>query len=331
MTSVPAHFFSCDWGTTSFRLRLVSRAEGRVVAEMADDNGARAIASSLPDNAGAADRAAAFGSALKRALACLPQAADPLAAGVPVVISGMASSSIGWRELPYAGLPFPVDGSQTVGEWLEVPWSSRSVPVLLVSGLAGEMEIMRGEETQVIGLLAQPRFCELAEQVTVILPGTHSKHVHVSTGSVTTLQTYMTGELFDVLSTHSILRFTAGGLAEERDGPAFDDGVTATCDRGLMRSLFQTRTRSVLGGQPVPANRAFLSGLMIGSELVEIADEHPDSPLLLAGGGIVESYTRAAHVLGLRDRLVVATRAEFDNAVTRGHELLLQRFGVIPS
>src|SRR4051812_2508684 len=94
-------FLSCDWGTTSFRLRWL--AEGEIKQEYADQAGCKAVF----DSAGE-DRARLFEAHLRRAIATLD---PPRGKKLPLVISGMASSSIGWRELPYAQLPVQLDGT----------------------------------------------------------------------------------------------------------------------------------------------------------------------------------------------------------------------------
>src|SRR5206468_10724151 len=75
---------------------------------------------------------------------------------LPLVISGMASSSVGWRDLPYAKTPFPLDGS---GVWSqELNWSKPEWlgPTYLISGVATAYDMMRGEETEIIGLMSEP-------------------------------------------------------------------------------------------------------------------------------------------------------------------------------
>ena len=127
-------FVSCDWGTSNFRLRLVEGAQ--VCGEHRTDDGTAKLA------AEGGDRALAFRTTLARGLEQLKAAPD-----LPVVISGMVSSSIGWKELPYARLPFSLDGTSAVIERLDPrTW--------LVSGLRSETEILRGEETEALGIVA---------------------------------------------------------------------------------------------------------------------------------------------------------------------------------
>lgn len=273
------NFVSCDWGTSNFRLRLVG---GPVAAEVRTDDGAAKLA------AAGGDRAAAFREVLARELAQLGVAAE-----LPVVISGMASSTIGWRELPYARLPFALDGSDAVWERLEGR-------MYLVSGLRGETDMARGEETQAIGLAAALG-SELPSRVTVVLPGTHSKHLAVEADTITALRTFMTGELFDLLSRQSVLRHSVDPAAPV-DAAAFIEGVQELDRASLTGALFRVRTRQVLDRQPAHANASFLSGLLIGAELAALRNR--ELPVIVAAGGTVrDAYALAGDALGFGNQL----------------------------
>src|SRR5439155_22801466 len=171
-------FVSCDWGTSNFRLRLV---DGGVKGEVCTGEGTARLA------ARPGDRAEAFRATLAEGLAQL-QAPESL----PVVISGMASSSIGWKELPYAKLPFSLDGRDAV-------WEKIDDRVYLISGLRSDIDILRGEETEALGLVATLGR-EMPFEAVFVLPGTHSKHLEVNPGGIAVFRTFMTAELFEVLA-----------------------------------------------------------------------------------------------------------------------------------
>src|SRR6185312_11764655 len=120
--------------------------------------------------------------------------------GVPLVISGMATSSIGLREIPHRPMPFALDGSDLRVERVQFE-SGKFGPTLLIPGVRTEEDMMRGEEVQVIGANARGE----EGDATIILPGTHSKHVNVERGQAVTLKTFMSGEFFELLARHSIL------------------------------------------------------------------------------------------------------------------------------
>jgi len=273
------NFVSCDWGTSNFRLRLVG---GPVVAEVRTDDGAAKLA------ALGGDRAAAFREVLTRGLVQLGAAEN-----LPVVISGMASSTIGWRELSYARLPFALDGKDVVWEHLEGR-------MFLVSGLRGETDMARGEETQAIGLAAALG-SDLPSRVTVVLPGTHSKHFTVEADTITDLRTFMTGELFDLLSRQSVLRHSVDPAAPV-DATAFVEGVRELDRAPLTGALFRVRTRQVLDQQAARANASFLSGLLIGAELATLRNR--ELPVIVAAGGTIrDAYTLAGDALGFGNQL----------------------------
>ncbi|MBI4601791.1 MAG: 2-dehydro-3-deoxygalactonokinase, partial [Planctomycetes bacterium] len=316
-------FLSCDWGTSSFRLRLVEAEPFRVLAEERSQDGAAAVreraeAAGLP-----AERA--FRAALAGAVARLLSAACDRAPGggepLPVVVSGMASSSIGWRELPYARVPFPLDGSRVEREELDLDGRR----VVLLSGLRTETDVLRGEETEVLGVLSEPRREPLRRGALLVLPGTHSKHVLVEGGRIADFTTYMTGELYCVLSRQSILRHSvdldavvgpgaAGGAAGDEAGDevdtrrdaAFLEGAAAARARPLAAALFSVRTNQLLRGLDPPLNAAYLSGLLVGAEAAAAASAAPAGvPVALcAGRGLARPYRLAFEAAGLGARLV---------------------------
>lgn len=234
----------------------------------------------------------------------------------------MASSTIGWLELPYTRLPLTLDGSNLRLE--RVDWSAPSTisSTQLVSGAASENDMMRGEETEAIGLMqlvsSQP------PNLLLILPGTHSKHLTIQHEKVTAIRTYMTGELYEVLARHSVLRASVG-LSAELSLPAFSEGVECVRTNGLPASLFQTRTRQVLQGHSPENNAAFLSGLVIGAELLALAQTEGALPIFLGGSGAVRPlYAQAANVLEL-PLAHIFSDAEMQQAVPRAHQLILSR------
>src|SRR5262245_7472016 len=252
-------FVSCDWGTSHFRLRLVG--EG-IAQEVRTDDGVAKLAAS------GGDRAENFRVTLARGLERLQAPAE-----IPILISGMASSSIGWKELPYARLPFALDGGSAV-------WAPMDDRTYLISGLRSDTDVLRGEETEALGLVSTlgPDFPAAA---VCVLPGTHSKHLEVDTGGITGFQTHMTGELFALLSQQSVLRHSTDPGAPF-DRAAFVEGVGQAQRQPLPAALFRVRTRHVLDRREVPSNTSFLSGLLIGTELAGLNDS--DRTVILASG-----------------------------------------------
>ena len=309
----PAHreFLSCDWGTTSFRLRWI--VDGEILREHSDQTGCKALFGSSGEN-----RADSFATHLRSAISKLDL---PNSRTLPLAISGMASSTIGWRELPYAQLPLGLDGTQLRFEPLL--WNSppQITQTFLVSGAATENDMMRGEETEAIGLMVALE-TEITDAV-LILPGTHSKHLTIANSQITTIRTFMTGELYEALTEHTVLRASITKRSP-LDQKAFMKGIDCAATHGLAGALFQTRTRNVLQREPPEANASFLSGILIGDELRAINATTPPK-VLIAGADIIrESYSVAAH--HLRISAHIFSSEEVRLAVPRAHAQILSHF-----
>jgi 2-dehydro-3-deoxygalactonokinase len=208
------------------------------------------------------------------------------------------------------------------------------VRIHLISGVRAETDVMRGEETEILGVFADGRHTRIAENGIVVLPGTHSKHVRLQNRQLTGFRTYITGELFDVLSAHSLLRASVqptdgssyASLSEPASRDAFTTGVQDASASGLSRSLFQTRVRTVLQNVSPAVNHWFLSGLLIGSEAVDLLACESHEPILLAAAEpLSTAYRLAFETLGLSDRLLVVPPEEMSLASVRGHRALLRR------
>ena len=190
-------FLSCDWGVSTFRLRLVE-SDRKISGEFISEEGMaethrRWIDVSRPES----DRIDFYKETLKRAISQLPVPVDTHA---PMLISGMASSSIGIAELPYQKFPFTWDVSQFIIQKIEGDEKFKN-PLYIISGFRTEHDIMRGEETLLLGCDAGDK----GESI-FIFPGTHSKHVYVHDKREFDFKTFMTGEIFNLLAEKSILR-----------------------------------------------------------------------------------------------------------------------------
>ncbi len=322
------HFLSCDWGTSFLRLRLVSRETATAVGEYRCEEGTAKLAAATTT----ATRADRFRETLLGAIRQLPAAAIDLEP-LPVVISGMAGSSIGWRELPYSRLPFSLDGRDLFYQDLGALCDGRIAPTYLLSGVRSDRDVMRGEETEAMGIARLPETADLLTEAVVVLPGTHSKHLHVVGRRIVDFHTSMTGELFDVLRRHSCLRHSTGPLSEEiassPGGPldeAFREGVGESARSGLPSALFQVRTRQLLRNDSPASNAAFLSGLLIGAELASL-DRWPRSiPVILAAGPrLAAPYQSAINSLGFADRLRTVPAEQVGRLSLLGHIAVLDR------
>jgi 2-dehydro-3-deoxygalactonokinase len=158
---------------------------------------------------------------------------------------------------------------------------------------------MRGEETQLMGWLAQNPDRTRGRQV-VCHPGTHAKWMLVEDGRLIRFVTAMTGELFSVLGKHSVLKSDT----QVEDPAAFDDGVAAAGEGdALAARLFTARARVVGGGKPAESTPSYLSGLLIGSEVASVPrllGIRPEEPVALLGDArLCGRYRRALERRGV--------------------------------
>ena len=328
------HYVSCDWGTTHFRLRWVEGSSGRLAAAVQSDQGVGRLAAETQP----ADRPERCRSVLIAALGRLGEESGVDLGSAPIAISGMASSTIGWRELPYAQTPWRVDGLDLITQNLPpIETAAGSHPVVLISGARTASDVLRGEETQMVGLFSLPQAASFVDRSTVILPGTHSKHLHVEHGRVVDFQTFMTGELFDTLSRQTILRHSVGdelAMADRLSNDATSAmraGVRDSCALPFSAALFRVRTRQVLDGQPLAANRAYLSGLILGNELSYLtAHDLADVPLILAAGAdLSPAYQAAMDELKLGSRLTLIVPQDVERLSALGQGTVLRRLKLV--
>lgn len=295
-----ARLIGLDWGTSALRAYLYAEG-GRVVAQRHLDSGILRV----PD--GRFEEA--FRSACGDWLASNP--------GVPVLASGMIGSRQGWREAPYVDTPAGFDeltrGFATVrtGDGTTL----RIVPGVSTLRENGVHDVMRGEETQVAGALHRLGI----DDGVIVLPGTHSKWVRVAGRRIASLRTYMTGELYAVLSAHSILGrlFAQAAASAEPAGAdatrdaAFHDGLRRAAEdpAGITSTLFSVRAEGLFGRYDGTALPAYLSGLLIGVEIAhartELRRDGAEPPLaVVAADALAHRYADALGFLGLRASIV---------------------------
>jgi 2-dehydro-3-deoxygalactonokinase len=213
----------------------------------------------------------------------------------------------------------------------ELQWAKPDCigPTYLISGLATENEMMRGEETEIIGLMAQPNLAALGDNCLMILPGTHSKHVRIKNHSIFDWRTFMTGELFEVLGKHSLLRASVAleatrGAFSESERASFQAGVLWGQERGLAGGLFRVRTRAVLERRPLAENTWFFSGLLIGAELAEIGQSPNRPPVILAAAGHLAELYAAALEAAIGKKWLQLPAEQLDAATISAHSVFLQ-------
>jgi 2-dehydro-3-deoxygalactonokinase len=266
-----------DWGTTNLRAFAID-ADGQVAAELSSGDGMGTLAP------------ADFEPVLLRLIA--PWLAARRSDGrdaVPVFACGMVGARQGWREAPYRQVPCPPVSADGM---TRVPTRDKRITMHILPGLCqrAPADVMRGEETQAAGFLLKNRGFEGA----ICLPGTHSKWIAIEDGQVSGFSTYMTGELFDVLSCHSILRHTVA--SEGWNEGAFRHAVeeAATNPQRALEAMFGLRAGALLDDASPETCRALMSGLLIGQELGLARRYWSGKPVALIGSpAMVPLYARA--------------------------------------
>ncbi|WP_284947513.1 2-dehydro-3-deoxygalactonokinase [Acidisoma cladoniae] len=277
-----------DWGTSSFRAYRLT-PDGHVIDKTTSPTGILFV------------EGGRFADVLRRAILPWVNAGERR-----VLLSGMIGSRQGWIEAPY--LPCPAGAADLAAATIAVPFNDAEVR--LVPGVtaedAGVPEVMRGEETQIIGTLR-----ELGPSGVACLPGSHAKWVRVENGRIMGFSTFMTGEAFAAFSGHTIL-----GRMMKVDAPAdpaaLRQGLARSADAGgLLRHLFGVRTLGLFGRLSEDSAASYLSGLLLGHEVRAALAAHPDmgSILLIGDAKLCALYADAIAFCGGSARIAKADAA----------------------
>ncbi|WP_413208084.1 2-dehydro-3-deoxygalactonokinase [Rhodospirillum sp. A1_3_36] len=276
-----------DWGTTSFRAWLMDGVTGAILEHIPSGVGMRELSgSSFRDYC--AERLAPWRSTA------------PLA---PIYMVGMVGAASGWTEAPQP--PLPVDAAALAASIIAAPGLDNAwilAGVRVDTRAPDRVDVMRGEETQIIGALS------LTERTNAVvcLPGTHSKWARVSGGVIEDFTTCMTGELHKALMTHTILGLgcqpAVSGPAHP--GPTFAQGLAESDGEGSLLSLvFSARARRLYRDLAADGVSDFLSGLLIGTELLDVRSRGfiaPAPEVLLVGEAVLSlRYAMAFEARGI--------------------------------
>lgn len=264
-----AGFVAGDWGTTHLRLFLC------------DANGAVLDDTSGP---GAADVNGHFSTVFESLLAPWQQRHGAL----PAVLCGMVGSSIGWTQAPYVACPAKPEQIAKACVALR-GGSVHIVPGLSCRNRFDAPDLMRGEETQILGALHLEPTLRRGRRL-LCLPGTHTKWVVLEDGAVIEFLTAPTGEVFALLCDHSVLVHDHVHGDAAIAGRAFDEGLAQFNQfpqAQVLHRLFECRSRRLSGESAAPAAAPYLSGLLIGSDvhgaLQELSGSAADRTVQLIG------------------------------------------------
>ncbi|MDD1783403.1 2-dehydro-3-deoxygalactonokinase [Enterovibrio sp. ZSDZ35] len=279
--SLKASWVAVDWGTSNFRAFLMT-PEGQTIDKLTASCGLLAVPNGQ------------FSDTFQQLVSPWADSINSLS----VLFAGMVGSQQGWRDVPYVSLPVSPDALIQNMADVTLPWGKKG---WIVPGATGDNDfdlpdVMRGEEVQLMGLVSLTDNCVTH----AILPGTHSKHVHVKSGELTHFQTYMTGELFSVLKQHSIL---GRQLPEQQHcDTSYLLGVDAGRKGALSSVLFSARTQRLFNHVAPENVESYLSGVLIGAELGTLNE---DGPIYLVGDEkLCQRYLLAIEHLDLQGKIM---------------------------
>ena len=276
-------WIAVDWGTTNLRAWLIA-GDGEVLAACRSELGMSRL---RPED---------FETVL------LEFVEDTLRSGgsIPVIVCGMAGAREGWKEAPYTAVPCAPPG---LSEAVKPQTKDRRLQTFILPGLK-QMEpadVMRGEETQISGYLAEkPEFDGV-----ICLPGTHTKWVRVSDRTITEFHTYMTGEIFGLLSSQSVLRHSLGGEGWDQD--AFLKALESVIEdpTSISSRLFSIRAKALVNNTEDAYLKSELSGYLLGLELGSVGQKWLGQETVLIGDSrLVELYRAGLGILGINAILV---------------------------
>lgn len=288
-------FISCDWGTSTLRLYLAELKNFKVLHQYQCEEGISKVYQKWQDD-NIENREDFFRSYLRNGLFKMKADLGFSLNNLPIIASGMITSSIGLKELPYKKETFEITSPSLNTEILV---STPDFPhnMLLISGVCTDREIMRGEETQMIGAFSTLKIT--GAPVLMIIPGTHSKHIHIENEKIQRFKTFMTGEIFDLLTSKSSLQSTVKKnlfIDNEKLLPVFYDGLKEAQNGNLLSDIFQSRTSFLLHGTSKEMNYAYLSGILLGNELSNIP-EYTDKIILVGNQRLNALYNLAIRFL----------------------------------
>lgn len=299
MGHVDTSWIAVDWGTSHLRAWVFSKTDNPI-ASLTSKQG---MGSLTRDE-------------FEAALLSLIEFHLPPSKTTPVICCGMVGSRQGWSEAPYKAAPcMPPDASNA----LKLKARDPRIDVYILPGIKQlePADVMRGEETQIAGYLSSdPNFDGV-----ICLPGTHTKWVQISASEVVSFRTFMTGELFSILSQNSVLKhgISNDGWSSEAFTMAIKDAVADPQKIGAR--LFQLRAENLLKELDPIAARAQLSGFLVGVELAAARPYWLGQRVVILGADMLASaYSEALDALGVPSETVNAEgltvaglRAAYDN------------------
>lgn len=281
--SLPVSWIAVDWGTSNLRVWVIGE-NGKIVAQRNSDKGMSSLGSS--------EFEPALMELISEFLVNIEEVAPPIEVG----ICGMAGAKEGWADAGYLSTPcMPPNASKAKAA---ISKDAR-ISVRILPGIkqTSPADVMRGEETQIAGLLAD----NVDYNGVICLPGTHTKWVKIENGQISRFQTFMTGEVFSLLSNNSVLRHVVShsGLDDEVFTIAILNSIKSPGTP--VSQLFSLRAEALLNQLPDTSARAHLSGHLIGAEIEAARGFWEDQQVIICGDkSLAQTYCTALNLYGAK-------------------------------
>tara|TARA_B110001452_G_scaffold193478_1_gene163467 strand:+ start:448 stop:1440 length:993 start_codon:yes stop_codon:yes gene_type:complete len=290
-------FISVDWGTSNLRIRFVSEQDFQIKGEYLYDHGLKKVNKIWEESKDIFPNKKKF--LLDKLLEYIDKTLFEHANINNIIISGMASSSIGVQELDYSTIPFDLFNPNIILKKIE--WKEKIIS--LISGIKKSDDVMRGEETQVIGITDE--FIN-QDNVLIIIPGTHSKHIYCNKGIITDFKTFMTGEIFNCLCENTILSQSIeyDNFKEEYEISFLNGLDQIKKGFSLINAAFKLRTNDLFKKKSKRDNYHFLSGLLLGEELLKLDLRKTNKIVVYANPKLAKIYTTALKHLETKKEII---------------------------
>ena len=253
-----AEWIALDWGTSSFRAYLVR--DKFILDKISTNDGMKFVSK------------ANFKNILIKNICVWLKSYNIKT----ILVSGMVGSKQGWVEVPYKKCPCSV---------LKLNFTkikiSKKINVIILSGISQQRpdDVMRGEETQIAGYLLKNKFFEGS----ICLPGTHSKWVQILDMKIIKFNTFLTGELFEIIKKNSI-------LCHNLNSNKIDEKIVLKSAKNIMvdpsfftNKLFNIRAKGLLRDTSDIENNSILTGYILAMEIIASKSYWENKDVILIG------------------------------------------------
>ncbi len=260
-------WIAVDWGTSSFRAYLI--IEDVVSDTIETNDGMKFVKNNNFENT--------FINLIEKWLIKDKK--------IDVFASGMVGARQGWIEAPYQKAPCNLNNINYISPVL----TDNRISLKIFSGISQNdpPDVMRGEETQIAGFLTNNKNFKGS----ICLPGTHSKWIKINKNSLEIFRTFMTGELFEIISKNSVLSHSM--ISDNLEKAEILNSANKIMNKPELfaNALFQLRADDLINSKGAIIYRSRLSGYLLALELIGSLEFWKNNDIVLIGNvDLIEIY-----------------------------------------